>query len=125
MKQDISGSAPSFETGVLLGVLIAHGHFGGDRLQPQLTLRLHVRHLPLLEWLLDYCPGGRLYGPYAHGGRRYYQFMVRGNALRFRLIPLLDRLPWASIDPHTFSRYQAMKARYRLAAPPQTIGASA
>lgn len=119
------GTSSSFEAGVLLGLLIAHGHFGGDRLQPQLTLRMHVRHLGLLEWLLDRCPGGRLYGPYAHGGRRYYQLMVRGNALRFRLIPLLDRLPWAAIDPHTFARYQAMKVRYRLAAPPETIGASA
>ena len=87
--------------GVVLGVLIADGHFGGDRLQPQVTLRMHVRHKPLLEWLLDQCPGSRLYGPYAHGERTYYQFMVRGDALRYRLIPMLDALPWAEIDPHS------------------------
>jgi len=104
-------SAP-FDLGVLIGMLIAQGHFGGDRTQPQVTLRLHARHKPLLDWLLDRCPGARLYGPYGHGGRNYYQFMVRGNALRYRLVPLLDALPWSEIDPHTFARYAAMKARY-------------
>jgi hypothetical protein len=43
--------------------------------------------------------------------------MVRGAALRNRLIPLLDRLPWREIDPHTFERYEAMKRRYQLEAP--------
>jgi hypothetical protein len=108
--------APPFEDGVLVGMLIAQGHFGGDRLQPQVTFRLHARHRPLLEWLVDRCPGARLYGPYGHDGRNYYQFMVRGNALRYRLVPLLDRLPWSQIDPHTFARYRAMKARYGLGA---------
>jgi hypothetical protein len=108
---DVSAD-PAFELGVLLGVLIGEGHFGGDRLQPQVTVRLHVRHKPLLEWLLDRCPGGRLYGPYEYDGRRFYQLMIRGNALRYRLMPLLDELPWNRIDPHSFERYEAMKRRY-------------
>jgi hypothetical protein len=107
-------SPATFELGVLLGILIGDGHFGGDRVQPQVTLRMHVRHKQLLEWLLDRCPGSRLYGPYEHDGRKYFQFMVRGDALRHRLVPLLDVLPWSEIDPHTYERYRDMKVRYGL-----------
>jgi hypothetical protein len=103
-----------FALGVLLGVLIGEGSFGGDGKQPQVTLRMHVRHRRLFEWLLDRWPLGRLYGPYAHGGRTYYQLMFRGNALKERLMPLLDALPWAEIDEHSFERYRAMKRRYGL-----------
>lgn len=103
-----------FELGVLLGVLIGEGHFGGDRLQPQITVKLHVRHKPLLDWMLDRCPGARLYGPYEYENRRFYQLMIRGAALRNRLIPLLDALPWSQIDPTSHERYAAMKRRYGL-----------
>jgi hypothetical protein len=104
----------AFERGLLLGILIGEGHFGGDRLQPQVTLKMNVRHKPLLDWLVDRCPGARLYGPYEYDRRHFYQLMVRGNALRNRLVPLLDALPWAVIDPHTYERYAAMKRRYGL-----------
>jgi hypothetical protein len=40
--------------------------------------------------------------------------MVRGQALREFLVPLLDRLPLAAVDAHTFERYQRMKEKYRL-----------
>ena len=113
---DQPGSDP-FALGVLLGVLIGEGSFGGDGKQPQVTLRMHVRHRRLFEWLLDRWPLGRLYGPYAHGGRTYYQLMFRGNALVERLVPLLDSLPWAEIDEHSYARYSAMKRRYGLDAP--------
>jgi hypothetical protein len=107
-------SARAFEAGVLLGVLIGDGHFGGDRLQPQITLKMHVRHKPLLDWLLDRCPGARLYGPYEYANRRFYQLMIRGSALRNRLVPALDALPWPEIDEHSYARYVAMKRRYGL-----------
>lgn len=35
--------ASELEHGILVGLLIGEGHFGGDRRQPQITLRLHVR----------------------------------------------------------------------------------
>lgn len=105
---------PAFAQGLLLGVLIGEAHFGGDRLQAQVTLKMHVRRKPLLDWLLDRCPGARLYGPYEYERRQFYQLMIRGNALRYRLIPLLDTLPWPEIDPHTHERYLAMKRRYGL-----------
>lgn len=100
-----------WERGFLLGLLVGEGHFGGDGRQPQITLRMHVRHHPLLRWLLERVPGSRLYGPYTHGGRHYYQWSLRGQALR-ALIPLLDAQPWP--DEHAWARYQAMKARYGL-----------
>ncbi len=104
----------SFQMGVLLGVLIGEGHFGGDGKQPQVTLRMHSRHHGLFEWLTQQVPGSKLYGPYDHGGRHYYQWIVRGQALREFLIPLLERLPWAQIDPPSYQRYREMKARYGL-----------
>lgn len=103
-----------FEKGLLLGVLIGEGHFGGDGKQPQITVRMHTRHQQLFETLVRLCPESKLYGPYAHGGRSYYQWMVRGEPLRQTLIPLLDQLPLAETDAYVFERYQDMKARYHL-----------
>jgi len=103
-----------FALGILLGVLIGEGHFGGDGKQPHVTLRMHVRHRRLFEWLLARWPLGRLYGPYDHSGRTYYQLMFRGSALRQRLLPLLDALPWNEIDDYSYERYEAMKRRYGL-----------
>lgn len=104
----------SFLAGFFLGLLVGEGHFGGDGKQPQITLRMHTRHEVLLRWLTAHVPGGKLYGPYNHGGRQYYQWMVRGEALKNVLVPWIDTLPLAEIDPHTYERYQAMKQRYRL-----------
>ncbi|MGE0825036.1 MAG: hypothetical protein AB7G75_16115 [Candidatus Binatia bacterium] len=105
---------PPFSSGLLLGLLIGEGHFGGDGKQPQVTLRMHTRHEQLFRWLLTACPGGKLYGPYNHGGRHYYQWMVRGETLKNVLVPLLDSLPFAELDPYSYERYQQMKERYNL-----------
>jgi hypothetical protein len=110
----ITPTASSFTAGFFLGLLVGEGHFGGDGKQPQITLRMHVRHEVLLRWLTTHLPGGKLYGPYNHGGRQYYQWMARGEVLKNVLVPLIDSLPLAEIDPHTHERYQAMKQRYRL-----------
>ena len=57
---------------------------------------------------------GRLYGPYEHSGRSYYQWMVRGPALREQLAPFLARHLDASIDGHAAARFAAMCDRYGL-----------
>jgi len=106
-------TSPRFDHGFLLGVFVGEGHFGGDGRQPQVTLRMHVRHEPLLRYIMAVCGGGRLYGPYYHGDRHYFQLMFRGKVLRELVIPILDALPWREIDPYSFERYEAMKARYR------------
>ncbi len=104
----------SFEHGLILGLLLSEGHFGGDGRHPHVTLRRHVRHEPLFRWLLEQIPGSRLYGPYNHGGRQYYQWMVRGDVLKNTLIPLLDSFPFDRLDPYSYERYQQMKDRYGL-----------
>ncbi len=38
-------------------------------------------------------PATRLYGPYHHGGRSYYQWMARGTALVEDVLPLLEEAP--------------------------------
>jgi hypothetical protein len=101
-----------FERGVLVGILIGEGSFGGDGKQPQITLRMHVRHEALFHWLVERVPRSRLYGPYRHGEREYYQWMVRGRALVDDVLPLLDRDLAPDLDGYAFARLERMRARY-------------
>ena len=73
---------------------------------------MHIRHRALFDWLVDRFPGSRLYGPYHHGGRSYYQWMARGQYLREVLIPILDQHLTPGIDEYAWGRYLAMKDRY-------------
>jgi hypothetical protein len=104
--------ANQFEEGLLLGLLIGEGHFGGDGRQPQVTLRMHVRHHALFEWIERTFPGGRLYGPYNHDGRRYFQWMARGAFLRDEMVPLLERGLSAALDGHSWERFRRMRTSY-------------
>src|SRR5687768_13323593 len=100
-----------FDLGLLIGVLIGEGSFGGDGRQASITVRMHTRHEALFHRLEELVPGSRLYGPYNHSGRSYFQWLVRGPALR-RLIPLLDAHLTPELDGHAFDRYEQMKASY-------------
>jgi len=106
------GAVSDFEVGFLIGVLVGEGSFGGDGRQPQVTLRMHIRHRALFTWLTSVFPESRLYGPYHHGGRSYYQWMARGEFLREQLVPLLDQHLTPELDQHGWDRYQAMKDLY-------------
>ncbi len=97
---------------LLVGLLIGEGHFGGDGRQPQVTLRMHTRHEALFRWIERTFPGGRLYGPYDHGGRSYYQWMARGRFLRDELLPLLDRHLTPELDRYAAERLADMRTRY-------------
>ena len=103
-----------FEIGLLVGLLIGEGHFGGDGKQPHVTLRMHTDHEALFRWLERRFPGGRLYGPYHHGGRSYFQWMARGSFLRERLVPLVDARLRPELDARAWRRWREMKERYRL-----------
>ena len=74
---------------------------------------MHVRHERLFRWLAETFPGSRLYGPYVHGGRAYFQWMVRGAYLREVVVPIIaphvDRL-----DSHAGARFADMCSRYRI-----------
>lgn len=114
-----------FDRGLLIGLLVGEGSFGGDGKQPQVTLRMHTRHEPLFRWLMDRFPRTRLYGPYHHGGRSYYQWMARGRSLVEDVLPVLEQELHANIDAHATARLAEMCRRYsgyiererRLAAP--------
>jgi hypothetical protein len=76
------------------------------------TLRMHTRHEALFRWLEQRFPGGRVYGPYHHGGRDYLQWMARGEFLREVLVPILERRLTPEVDGHAFLRYTNLKIRY-------------
>jgi hypothetical protein len=101
-----------FERGVLVGLLVGEGSFGGDGRQPQITLRMHTRHEAIFRWLVERFPTTRLYGPYHHGGRSYYQWMARGAALVHELLPLLEGDLDAQLDAHAAARFELMCERY-------------
>ena len=101
-----------FERGVVVGLLVGEGSFGGDGKQPQITLRMHVRHEALFRWLEQRFPRARLYGPYSHGGRRYYQWMARGAALAEDVLPIVEQVLLGGVDDYAAERVRAMRARY-------------
>jgi hypothetical protein len=106
--------ADDLSVGFLLGLLVGEGHFGGDGRQPQVTLRMHVRHEETFEWLRRTYPGSALYGPYHHGGRSYYQWSARGRYLREYIVPLVERHR-AFLDAYTAARFDTMCERYSIA----------
>jgi hypothetical protein len=102
-----------FDEGFLVGVLIGEGHFGGDGKQPQITLRMHVRHEKLFLWFKEKFPESQLYGPYSHGGRNYYQWMARGKVLKEEILPIILKY-FDVLDNHIQERINNMCIRYKL-----------
>lgn len=102
----------SFDRGFVVGLLIGEGSFGGDGKQPQITLRMHVRHEALFHRLVALFPRTRLYGPYNHGDRSYYQWMARGRALVEDVLPVLDEGLTAELDGYASERLEQMRERY-------------
>lgn len=100
------------ERGLIAGILICEGSFGGDGKQPHIMLRKHVRHESLMRWLVARFPRSRLYGPYHHGGRSYFQWAVRGAALVEDVLPVLERLVVPDLDAHAAARLAQMRERY-------------
>jgi hypothetical protein len=100
------------DQGVIVGLLVGQGSFGGDGRQPHVTLKMHIRHEALLRWLEARIPGSRLYGPYDHGGRRYFQWMARGPALIEQLLPLLEAQIGPELDGYAHERLTVMTERY-------------
>jgi hypothetical protein len=106
------GELDPFDRGLLVGLLIGEGTFGGDGKQPHVTLRMHTRHEALFRWLEARLPRCRLYGPYHHGGRSYFQWMARGEALVLDLLPILETEVHAGLDGHAADRLAAMRRDY-------------
>ncbi len=89
-----------FERGVVVGLLIGEGPFGGDGKQPQMTLRMHVRHeapLSLARGALPASPPLRPLRP-----RRPQLLPVDGArpALVEDVLPLLEPRRSRRLDAH-------------------------
>jgi len=100
------------DEGVIVGLLVGHGHFGGDGRQPHVTLKMHTRHEALVRWLEQRVAGSRVYGPYDHGGRQYFQWMARGACLVHELLPILEAHLRPELDGHAHERLTVMTERY-------------
>jgi hypothetical protein len=99
-----------FDRGVIVGLLMTQGSFGGDGRTPHITLKMHVRHEPLLRWLHERFPRTKLYGPYEHGQRRFFQWTARGAALVEDVLPVLEGA--LDLDPYAAERLAEMRANY-------------
>jgi hypothetical protein len=112
MTSDPPSQLSDVERGLVVGVLIGEGHFGGDGKYPHITLRMHTRHEALFRWLQARFPRSRLYGPYSHGGREYFQWMARGPALAEDVLPVVEATLHEGIDGYAYERVRAMRERY-------------
>ena len=101
-----------FDQGLVAGILIGQGSFGGDGKQPQITLRLHVRHEALFRWLMERFPRTKLYGPYHHGDRSYFQWMARGKVLVTDVLPVLEEAVTPELDAYAAERLSEMTTKY-------------
>lgn len=101
-----------FDRGFLAGLLVNEGHFGGDGRAPQITLRMHTRHEAIFRWLMERFPRTKLYGPYHHGGRSYFQWMARGDALVEDVLPVLEASIRPELDPTAAARVASLRERY-------------
>ena len=100
------------DQGLVAGILLSQGSFGGDGKQPQITLRMHTRHEALFRWLMDRFPRTKLYGPYHHGERSYFQWMARGQALVDDVLPVLEAAITPEVDGYAASRLTEMREQY-------------
>jgi hypothetical protein len=73
---------------------------------------MHVRHESLFRWLVKRFPGTRLYGPYHHGERSYFQWMARGRALVEDVLPILEGTIVPELDEPAARRLEDMTRRY-------------
>jgi hypothetical protein len=99
-----------FERGVLVGLLIGEGSFGGDGRNPGVQLKMGIRHENFMRWVHSVCPGSKLYGPYDHGGREYFLLHIRGQALADLLIDVADEV--TALDSHAGARLARMRELY-------------
>lgn len=112
MDDSLEHRITDVERGLVAGLLIGEGHFGGDGKYPQITLRMHTRHEAIFRWLQGLFPRARLYGPYHHGGRSYFQWMARGAALAEDVLPVVESVLTEEIDTHVSARIDDMRIGY-------------
>lgn len=104
---DMLVGVDQFGLGYAMGLIVGEGSFTGDRQQPSLEVKLHRRDAEPLEHL-QRTLGGRIFGPYARGGRNLFAYMLRGRALRSALPLIQAHLPksWKRVQ------YEQWRAKY-------------
>ncbi len=104
---DIFALVHDFDLGFAMGLIVGEGSFTGDRAQPSLEIRMHRRDLETLE-RVQRLLGGRVFGPYSHGGRQLYVYMLRGGELKSALPVIHENLPtsWKRVQ------FEAWRAKY-------------
>jgi len=98
----------SFALGYAMGLVASEGSFTGDRLQPSLEIRMHRRDIEPLEHMRRVL-GGRIFGPYTHGSRHLYVYMLRGRELKDAIPVFQEHLP----DSWKRVQFEAWRAKYR------------
>src|SRR5262245_59949400 len=78
-----------FDVGFICGLVTGEGSFAGDLKQPVLAIKLHEDDPKPLFFMQERL-GGKIYGPYCHGDRRYYFWRLMGKSLHSAL-PLFAR----------------------------------
>jgi hypothetical protein len=97
------------ERGIVTGLLIGEGHFGVDGSRAHVVIGMHLRHTPLLRWLVRLFPRTILYGPYRYRGRDFMRWTPRGDGLVCDLLPAIEPVLQTGIDPHVLERLERMK----------------
>lgn len=70
---------PPFESGIVVGILMARGSFTGDKHQPIIAIR--GNDPDLLKWIRSRI-GGTISGPYNTAGRApFYHYQISGQPL--------------------------------------------
>lgn len=85
----------AFATGYLVGLVVGEGSFTADRGSPVLSLKMNDEDPAPLQ-VLATSLGGKVYGPYVHGGRHYFVYRLRGENLRTAIPVLVTHLPEGS-----------------------------
>lgn len=96
-----------FDLGYIMGVIVGEGSFTGDWRNPCLQVKLHQRDVAVLEFLQNSL-GGRIYGPYHHGGRHYSMWLLRGDELDKAVALFIRHLP----SSHRRGQFMSWMAKY-------------
>ena len=110
-------SGDDLSVGFLLGLLVGEGHFGGDGRQPQVTLRMHVRHEETFEWLRRTYPAAPSTARTITAAVPTTSGRLAGRYLREYIVPLVERHR-SLLDAYTAARFDTMCERYSIAREP-------
>lgn len=97
---------PTFEEGMIVGLLMARGSFTGDKHQPRLAILSN--DLVMLQWIKSRIHG-TVSGPYEQKGRApHHMYQLSGQALQ----PVIELLSAWMPTGNQRTRYLAWLAKY-------------